>query len=586
MSSFGIYGSNKAAQFVQDVISGKASVDFVHIGDSNTGFSSTGETFAGYVDGFSVGMEALSPGKMFASPLYSLGAQEGPNYGYTLNHWPGAVSGAGNNASSRAASFAPTGSGPNVSAVVGRMQSPLWVNGQVAGMSASWISEPMSEEYAGQKWANFSLGIYIDASSKLETARALTYRIVHAKVTNPLADPVSGMTVHLSAAVGTANGSISFAGPNGEVGHSSYTFPAVPGRANQATSIFTAGGGVGISNGMNYPFALCWNSVHCNRKGWASNVLSHHGGGNLITIAANVTGTNSGFYETYFREIIERQSQAGSFPARHARTIVVINNGQNGGDGTPVNDDNNWLVSGGPICAKLQAGWADAGGLPENIAFLFLTSHQFVVNDTDRLVTRQRAILAAKTWVGVNVTAANLPEMVSQATMVSGLFFDHPSLANVGTDVFNAHLSEAGYTHLSSSVLKSLIGSNTMATNVTTNPTTTVPAFAPGFRGESQQYVTPTIANSAVIALPKVETFPAIFAVTCPGFAAASSRHGIVTAQAAGIVTVHNGLNMVAGAPADIDDIGVTITAGVITFTVFSSTTASSLNPITVVRLG
>ena len=585
MSSFGIYGSNKAAQFVQDVISGKASVDFVHIGDSNTGFSTAGEIFAGYVDGFSVGMEALSPGKMFASPLYSLGAEYGPSYGYTVNHWGGAVTGAGNNASSRAASFAAIGAGSNVSAVVGRMQSPLHTNGQAQGMSASWISEPMSEEYAGQKWANFPLGIYIEASSKLDTSRALTYRIVHAKVTNPIADPVSGMTVRIDAAAGVSTGTISFAGTNGEVGHSSYTSPSLAGRANQATTVFTAGGGVGSSNGMNYPFALCWNSVHSNRKGWASNVLSHHGGGNLSAIVTNVVNTNDGFFETYFREIILRQSEAGSFPASQARTIVVVNSGQNGGDGTPVNNNNNWLVHGSPMCVKLQAAWAAAGGLPENIAFLFITSHQYVPNDTDRLVTRQRAILAAKTWVGVNVTAANLPEMVSQDTMVSGNFFDDAT-ANVGNNSFNAHLSEAGYTHLSSSVLQSLIGSNTMATNVTTNPTSTTPAFAPGFRGEAQQYVTPTISNGATIALPKVETFPAIFAVACPGAAAASCRHGVVTAQAAGIVTVHNGLNMVAGATSDVDDIGVTIASGVITFTVHGSTTAGSLNPITVVRLG
>ena len=393
------------------------------------------------------------------------------------------------------------------------------------------------------------------------------------------------MTVRIDAAAGVSTGTISFAGTNGEVGHSSYTSPSLAGRANQATTVFTAGGGVGSSNGMNYPFALCWNSVHSNRKGWASNVLSHHGGGNLSAIVTNVVNTNDGFFETYFREIILRQSEAGSFPASQARTIVVVNSGQNGGDGTPVNNNNNWLVHGSPMCVKLQAAWAAAGGLPENIAFLFITSHQYVPNDTDRLVTRQRAILAAKTWVGVNVTAANLPEMVSQDTMVSGNFFDDAT-ANVGNNSFNAHLSEAGYTHLSSSVLQSLIGSNTMATNVTTNPTSTTPAFAPGFRGEAQQYVTPTISNGATIALPKVETFPAIFAVACPGAAAASCRHGVVTAQAAGIVTVHNGLNMVAGATSDVDDIGVTIASGVITFTVHGSTTAGSLNPITVVRLG
>lgn len=580
---FGIYGSNKAAQFVQDVISGKASVDFVHIGDSNTGFATAGETFAGYVDGFSVAMEALSPGKMFASPLYSLGAEYGPNYGYTVSHWGGAVSGSGNNPSSRVATFTPTYAGSNVAAVVGRMQSPLHTNGQAQGMSASWISEPMSEEFATQKWSNFPLGIYIEASSKLDTSRALTYRIVHAKVTNPIADPVSGMTVRIDAAAGAVTGTISFAGPNGEVGHSSYTAPALVGRANQATSIFTAGGGVGSTNGMNYPFALCWNSVHNNRKGWASSVLSHHGGGTLGDIVANVTATNDGFFETYFREIILRQSQAGSFPERQARVIITVNSGQNGGDGTPVNNNNNWLVHGTPLCTKLQAGWAAAGGLPENLAFLFVTSHQFVPNDTDRLVTRQRAINAATGWVGVNVTAANLPEMVSEATMVSGNFFDDVT-ANVGNNSFNAHLSEAGYTHLSSSILKSLIGSNTMATFATTNPLTTTPAFAPGFRGESQQYVTPTIAASTAIVLPKIETFPAIFAVSCPGTAAVNCRHGIVTAQAAGVVTVHVGANMVAGAPFDADDIGVTIAAGVITFTPHG--TLTGLSPITVVRIG
>lgn len=583
MSSFGIYGSNKAAQFVQDVISGKASVDFVHIGDSNTGFASSGETFAGYVDGFAVAMEALSPGKMFASPLYSLGAESGPNYGHTVSHWGGSFVGQGANAQSRASSLAATGYGSNVAAVVGRMQSPLHVNGQSLGMSSMWISDAMSEEYTIHKWAEFGLGMYTTASCALDTSRALTYRIVHAKVTNPVADPVSGMVVHLSAAAGTETGSISFAGPNGEVGHSSHTFPAVAGRANQATTFYTAGGGVGISNGMSYPFALCWNSVHSNRKGWASNVLSHHGGGNLSAIVTNVVTTNGGFFETYFREIIERQSQAGSFPARQARTVIVVNSGQNGGDGTPVNDNNNWLVHGSPMCVKLQAGWAAAGGLPENLAFLFLTSHQYVPNDTDRLVTRQRAILAAKTWVGVNVTAANLPEMVSEATMVSGDFFDDVT-PNIGNNSFNAHLSEAGYTHLSSSVLKSLIGSNTMATNVTTNPTTTVPAFAPGFRGESQQYVTPTIAAATAVALPKIETFPAIFAVACPGTAASNCRYGIMTAHSATLVTVSGGVNFVVGAASDADDLGVAISAGVITFTPHSNLTG--LSPITVVRLG
>jgi hypothetical protein len=97
------------------------------------------------------------------------------------------------------------------------------------------------------------------------------------------------------------------------------------------------------------------------------------------------------------------------------------------------------------------------------------------------------------------------------------------------------------------------------------NPTSTSAAFTPNFRGESYNvYATAAIGASNALALPVIETFPASFLVTQLADTAANSRHGIITAHSASVVTAF-GTNISSTAAAQ--TAVPTISSGIITLT-------------------
>ena len=122
-----------------------------------------------------------------------------------------------------------------------------------------------------------------------------------------------------------------------------------------------------------------------------------------------------------------------------------------------------------------------------------------------------------------------------------------------------------------------------MATTINSiNPTTTYEAYAPSFRGENQNvYVTPALAASGTAVLPKIDTFPATFLVTCQGDSVANSRHGFVTALSASVV-VAQGTNVSTTAAAQ--TIVPSISSGVITLTA-NATFGGGTTPVYVTRV-
>ena len=74
--------------------------------------------------------------------------------------------------------------------------------------------------------------------------------------------------------------------------------------------------------------------------------------------------------------------------------------------------------------------------------------------------------------------------------------------------------------------------------NATINPFSTAAAFGPGTRdyGDSNSYVFKALAASGVCTLPKIENFPAIFAVA--GTGTSLQPVGFVTVTAAGNLIV------------------------------------------------
>lgn len=125
-----------------------------------------------------------------------------------------------------------------------------------------------------------------------------------------------------------------------------------------------------------------------------------------------------------------------------------------------------------------------------------------------------------------------------------------------------------------------------MANSISTlNPTSTTVVFAPDFRGETLNvYVTPTLAASGTAVLPKIETFPCSFLVTQQGDSVANSRHGVVTAHSASVVTAF-GTNVSTTAGAQV--IVPSISSGVITLTANATfgNAAAGAQPVYVNRL-
>ena len=131
----------------------------------------------------------------------------------------------------------------------------------------------------------------------------------------------------------------------------------------------TAGGGVGVQNGISANFNLAWNSVITSKIGYASSVLSHVGGARLKGITDTIADSTDRFIETYCKEISLRQKQASGLT--YARAIFVFNAGQNGGDD---DSDNDWTLYTQEACQKIKNAWIAVGESNDNLAFRFLTS--------------------------------------------------------------------------------------------------------------------------------------------------------------------------------------------------------------------
>ena len=434
----GLYGSNKAAQFVSDALSQKSSLDFIHIGDSNTGFADSGDSINGYCDGFAAGMEAISPNTMYGTPLYGMGHIDSPNYGYLCN--PGSLNSlAGNNDLSPPISISASDEFP-ISDQMDYFIGAARVN------SASTASSMWRYDNDSDRWAAYILGIYLDPECPIIVTSSLTYRVVHGTFASGAGE--MRVLLRLNETPNSEYGvkTISFNGVDGDIAHSHITWDSNETRLGKNIQMATAGGGVGVQNGISANFNLAWNSVITSKIGYASSVLSHVGGARLKGITDTIADSTDRFIETYCKEISLRQKQASGLT--YARAIFVFNAGQNGGDD---DSDNDWTLYTQEACQKIKNAWIAVGESNDNLAFIFLTSHQVSSDDSGRDGLRLQAKEASEIWTDFNITAVNITELVTWNEMTA----DNNLLFNNSTEG-DPHLSNDGYTFLSSKIIAAL----------------------------------------------------------------------------------------------------------------------------------
>jgi len=121
------------------------------------------------------------------------------------------------------------------------------------------------------------------------------------------------------------------------------------------------------------------------------------------------------------------------------------------------------------------------------------------------------------------------------------------------------------------------------------NPTTTVPAFAPGFRGATndQAQISLPVTASAAASFPKIESYPALFFIGSDNVRTLKGVSGFVYATSASQINVFtnasNGFSTSASTTAD--HVVVSISGGVITLTNAATNAATAAATYSAFRL-
>ena len=114
------------------------------------------------------------------------------------------------------------------------------------------------------------------------------------------------------------------------------------------------------------------------------------------------------------------------------------------------------------------------------------------------------------------------------------------------------------------------------------NPTSTAAAYGPGTRGgpgTGETYIFPAVGASAVKTLPKLESYPAMFAICSTG--TSNQVSGFVTVTAASNVAISGGVNLSGTAGSNV--LVPTAVAGVLTLTANGTFTSRDIH---VTRIG
>jgi hypothetical protein len=460
----GVSGSSLAGTFMRDAIAGSNSVDIITIGDSNAGFSYGG--FGGGGGGWTRGLlRALNTAgaQTFASPLM-------PIMSSTTTITTGVVLEDNGTTTSTIAGYFSNVTGPSGTLLRGSVSGPAGLTNQVVpnttflpyGLTQfnyAWVAGSTTNNTFSQL-----NGTYPGGASPQNTLPSWTtwgtanlkYRVVYStnttgggqliptiyKVTFPGSSYVALASTTQTTGTGATLKQVdtTFTMPNDS--------PGTP--ANQSALVF----GWNYINNASGPVAAIYDCVYKVAKGVAVNNM-HYGSGQTTTTIANVitgaNGSDRNFLETYFGQIVKRQTDAGGT----GRVIIWINGGINGGGDTGTT----WQTNMGNMITTLQNAWNNAGYTSDKLAFVCSVSHPL---DTDYGGTTEANLagsrIAADAWASSspNTTVINLSRIFTAAQMTSLGYY-----AGAGSSGSNseAHMSQAGYYAFSQQIVSRLLSS-------------------------------------------------------------------------------------------------------------------------------
>lgn len=460
----GISGSSLAGTFMRDAIAGSDSVDIITIGDSNAGFSYNG--YGGGGGGWTRGLlRAMNNAgaQTFASPLM-------PIMSSSTTVTTGVLKEDNGSTISTIAGYFSNVTGPSGTLLRGSSSGPTGLTNQVVpdttlmpygltGFNYAWVAGSTTNNTFSQLNATYPGGS--SPQNTLPTWNTwgtanLKYRVVYStnstgggqliptiyKVTFPGSNYVSLASTTQSTGVGATIRQVdtTFTMPNDS--------PGTP--SNQSAIIF-GWNYIGVASG---PVAAIYDCVYKVAKGIAINNM-HYGSGQTTTTISNAiagaNGSDRSFLETYFSQIVKRQTDAGGT----GRVIIWINSGINGGGDTGLT----WQTGMENIIIALRRAWGNAGYQSNKLAFVCSVSHPL---DTDYGGTTEANLagsrIAADAWASSvsNTTVVNLSRIYTAAQMTANGYYAGPG--SVGSNS-EAHMSQAGYYAFSQQIVSRLLSS-------------------------------------------------------------------------------------------------------------------------------
>lgn len=453
-----IYGSTRPSKFIKDLASGVDSVDFVVVGDSNTGSAVAG------MWGYHNGLQQTLNDKGFTcygtsvfpiiTEIGGSGLQSSTagswRSGATLykpwNGTPGSgqgyeplLSGNGSSAQTNAAAYY------NQWSPIGYIDmtatSPIYVR---YGSSTTGSLGPNIESWAflapnsTQFFNSYGMGIQED-HPLAASGNTLYYRLKYGKflsATNTTVSPnqPGGFCPIVFKTSGSVNGGgtelttrkfVSSAAANASEVGQVFTNET---EFNTATYVGYRAGWAFVGTGSDKtcgPAAVHCQSIYAKRKGWAVTSLCYLGGYNSESIAGVMGGVKNTSLKALLKEIRERQIAAGG----SGRVIIAAQSGVNSYPASPgpnYETGARWTAAYQSMWASFKEAWASLGYPESDIAIVCWVSHPISQADgssgsslADNLV----AVRAAAAQMAINnpdMTVADIKSMIGYTQLVRG----------------------------------------------------------------------------------------------------------------------------------------------------------------------
>jgi hypothetical protein len=481
-----VRGSGTVSKWLKDTKDGKSGLDFLIVGDSNTGYgeplsssvTDTGARKYGLLDGLAQAL--INNGfNMYASPLYNF-TSGAPSFYIGLGSrnavGNGNISGSNiqnNNASANIGLLGQGASGNTEFNYFYQQMSGDKLNTNLYsvdhGSQANWhlITTTLAFSGTGNTYRLDALGI--DSEPWLNEKPVAYYRVTHSFTTN---GGNTGATVTANGAVLNVSPTSFIQAGNGGTAVNPYFKDSeflLP-RAAQPHTLTNGAVSIrllGFYNTFTAPIGLFFHSIYEKKIGFATTPLYFESGlrvdeirDKMINVSTPTTGNVSATQEGKFigqllAAVVRRQLDA--FSRNKGRVCVILQGGTNqSAEGT---DTKTRAIAIGQqyrtIINLIEDQWKQQNLNPSNLAFLILSSP--LTNNTEMPYLSK----VLSEFSGAEITALDHVTAMPQSEYVTNTYWDGADATGSGSVTPASHLTETGYVEWGSAIVKNLLPYNT-----------------------------------------------------------------------------------------------------------------------------